>query len=55
MQIESFETMPEAIQYIVENKLASNLATVENTLIDKGVIKVKDITIFIDPFNLLKD
>ena len=55
MKIESFETMPEAMRYIIDNKLASNLSTIEKTLIDKGVIKIKEIIIFVDPFNLLKD
>lgn len=51
--IEFFEKVSDAMKYIIETKLGSSLSQYEQILKDKGVIKIKDKTIFVDELGLL--
>ena len=53
MKIETFKTVENAVNFIIENQLADNLAECKAELIEKSVIKLGNIALFIDENGLL--
>ena len=53
MQVITFKTITEAMQYIIAEKLGSSFNTYEKELTSKSVVQIKDKAIFIDENGLL--
>jgi len=53
-KIQFFDSIKDAMQYIIKNKLGCSFAEYEKILQSKGVIKLKNINLLVDELGLLK-